>query len=136
LDPHFLSPEEALLIHADAIRFYGGSDGVRDLGLLESALGAPQNLFAYQQADASLDGFALMAAAYWFHLTMNHPFIDGNKRTSFMSAVAFLHLNGWDLEIGYDLGLELSLQLTTHMINREDLAARLSGLMIPLSPED
>lgn len=134
MDPHFLSLEEALLVHADAIRFYGGSDGVRDQGLLESALVAPQNLFAYQRTDATLEGFAVMAAAYWFHLTMNHPFIDGNKRTSFMCAVAFLQMNGWDLEIDYDLGLELSLNLTTHSISREDLAARLSDLIIALPP--
>ena len=136
MEPHFISLEEALLIHADAIRLYGGSSGIRDQGMLESALGAPQNLFAYHQADDSVEGFALMAAAYWFHLTMNHPFIDGNKRASFMCAVAFLQMNGWDLDISYETGLESSIQLTTHAISRDQLADRLAHMIVPIALED
>jgi len=127
LDPHFLSLEEALIIHADAVALYGGSPGVRDSGLLESALSAPRNLFAYGQANPEiLEGAALLAAAYWFHITMNHPFIDGNKRASLMCAIAFLNLNGWDLDMSYELGLDLSIKLASHSVDRDQLGRLLA----------
>ena len=89
--PAFLSVETVLDIHEDAIELFGGEPGVRELGLLESAVA---------QAEASFDGAYLhrdlfeMAAAYLFHIAQNHPFIDGNKRAALAAALAFLGCNG------------------------------------------
>ena len=82
--------EVVFLLHAQSLAEHGGSEGVRDEGLLDSALGRPQNLFAYGQPTL----FAL-AASYAFGLVKNHPFIDGNKRTAFVVATTFLELNGY-----------------------------------------
>lgn len=79
-------------IHAKSLAAYGGADGLRDDGLLESALGRPENLAAYGDPDV----FDL-AAAYAFGIVRNHPFVDGNKRTAFLTAILFLDLNGQSL---------------------------------------
>ncbi len=93
--PEFLTLDEVLVIHADQIRCYGGSSGLRDLGLLQSALSMPQTTFD----DEFLHGTVFeMAAAYLFHLARNHPFVDGNKRTALMCALVFLGLNGYRLD--------------------------------------
>ena len=80
-----------LEIHRDQIKRYGGSEGVRDLGLLESALAMPEAGFGGQFVHA---GLFEMAAAYLFHIVKNHPFVDGNKRVGAMAAFTFLKLNG------------------------------------------
>ena len=91
MDPLFLRLEEVLGIHEDRIRKYGGSFGVRDLDLLQSALGTVEATFGGARLHGSLFE---MAAAYLFHISLNHPFIDGNKRTALACALAFLRLNG------------------------------------------
>jgi death-on-curing protein len=70
---------------------HGGPSGIRDIGMLESALARPKNLFAYSETEPSLEQ---MAAAYAFGITANHPFVDGNKRTAFIASITFLRLNG------------------------------------------
>ncbi|MGH2627820.1 MAG: type II toxin-antitoxin system death-on-curing family toxin [Anaerolineales bacterium] len=90
-NPILLSLEDALEVHRDQVERYGGSTGIRDLGLLESALAMPQAGIAGQYFHADLYE---MAAAYLFHIVKNHPFVDGNKRTGTMAAYAFLGLNG------------------------------------------
>ncbi|HET7710856.1 MAG TPA: type II toxin-antitoxin system death-on-curing family toxin [Thermoanaerobaculia bacterium] len=91
MNPTFLTLDEVLAIHESRIRKYGGSSGVRDLGLLESAIGTPEATFGGVFLHETL--FA-MAAAYLFHIAQNHPFVDGNKRTALACALAFLRLNG------------------------------------------
>ena len=86
----WLNTREALAIHARQIAEHGGSDGVRDMGLLESALARPQNLHAYE-ADSDIPS---LAAAYAFGIAKNHPFLDGNKRTAYVAMRTFLILNG------------------------------------------
>ena len=81
-------------IHQAQIREHGGSPGVRDEGLLESALARPQHKFAY----ATKAEWGTLAAAYAFGLAKNHGFADGNKRVAFMAAYVFLGLNGYDLD--------------------------------------
>ena len=81
-----------LLLHGESLVLHGGAAGIRDEGLLDSALGRPQNLAAYGQPDV-FD----CAAAYAFGLAKNHPFIDGNKRAAFLGAGMFLRLNGFRL---------------------------------------
>jgi death-on-curing protein len=97
--PRFLGLDEVLAIHADQIRRYGGSRGVRDMGLLSSALAMPRASFGGAYLHTSL---AEMAAAYLFHLARNHPFVDGNKRAALAAALAFLWLNDHRLEADDD----------------------------------
>ena len=87
----FLSVDDALAIHEDTIRHEGGLQGIRDPGLLDSAVMMPQQQFAGQYLHEDL---AAMAAAYLFHIAQNHPFHDGNKRTAVMAALIFLDANG------------------------------------------
>jgi death-on-curing protein len=89
-EPVWVLREVVFMLHEQSLAQYGGSAGIRDEGLADSALGKPQNLFTYGKPD-SFD----LAASYAFGLVKNHPFIDGNKRTGFIVAVVFLELNGY-----------------------------------------
>jgi death on curing protein len=91
MEPLFLTLEEFLAIHEDRIRKYGGSSGLRDLGLLQSALGNVEATFGGEFLNQTLFE---MAAAYLYSICRNHPFLDGNKRTALACALAFLWLNG------------------------------------------
>jgi len=77
-------------LHSEQLAAHGGGGGVRDAGLLDSALQRPRNLAAYGAPDA-----AALAASLAFGVARNHPFVDGNKRTAFVAAATFLELNGW-----------------------------------------
>ena len=92
-EPIWILREVALLAHEQSLAQFGGSGGLRDEVLLDSALGKPRNLFAYGKPSL----FEL-AASYAFGIVKNLPFIDGNKRTGFVVAIAFLQINGWHLE--------------------------------------
>lgn len=98
-DPHFLALDDVLAIHADQIRRYGGRPGLRDLGLLQSALAMPETTFGEEFLHPSLFE---KAAAYLFHIARNHPFSDGNERTALMTALVFLGLNGQRLRADAD----------------------------------
>lgn len=91
--PVWVLREVVLLAHEQSLAQFGGSSGIRDEGLLDSALGRPQNLFAYGKP-----GIFDLAASHGFGIVKNHPFIDGNKRAGFVVALTFLQLNGWRLE--------------------------------------
>lgn len=93
MTPRWLSERAVLAMHALQIAEHGGGEGVRDLGLLNSALARPLNLAAYGEPD-----LPSLAAAYAFGIARNHPFVDGNKRTAFVVAVTFLALNGLDFQ--------------------------------------
>jgi death-on-curing protein len=95
-DPDFLTAEDVFEIHRDQLERYGGSPGLRDGSLLESALAQPASRFADRFLHADLYE---MAAAYLFHLVLNHPFVDGNKRVAAVAAYAFLDLNDVELEL-------------------------------------
>ncbi len=88
----WIDPSVIHAVHDEQLSEHGGAGGLRDAGLLESALARPMQLAAYGQPDA-----ASLAAAYGFGLAKNHPFIDGNKRTAFVAVELFLALNGWAL---------------------------------------
>src|SRR5512142_2760146 len=90
----FLQLDEILEIHRDQIMRYGGSSGIRDQGLLASALAMPHATFGQNYLHPDIPS---MAAAYLFHIIMNHPFVDGNKRVAAVAAFIFLALNGYDL---------------------------------------
>lgn len=92
-EPLWLSKEFVLALHERLIAEFGGLDGVRDEGLLESALGKPLNLFAYGEGPSIVK----LAASYAFGIVRNHPFLDGNKRTGFAAAAVFIETNGFRL---------------------------------------
>jgi death-on-curing protein len=91
-EPLWLLDEAVLIAHEISLAQFGGSDGIRDAALLESALARPKNLFAYSKPT-----FMQLAAAYTYGIVRNHPFVDGNKRTGFLAGAAFLELNGLKL---------------------------------------
>jgi death-on-curing protein len=88
-EPVWLLDAAVLIAHEISLANFGGAEGIRDIGLLESALARPKNLFTYEPTDL----FAL-AASYTSGIVRNHPFVDGNKRTGFLAGAAFLELNG------------------------------------------
>lgn len=93
-EPKWLAEDLILAIHDEQLAMFGGGTGIRDRGLLESALARPVNRFHYEP-EASLFN---LAAALGSGIIGNHPFIDGNKRTGLMAIRAFLRLNGWNFE--------------------------------------
>ena len=92
-DWDWVTAEDAILAHQQSIANYGGSDGIRDIGGLESALAYPKNLAAYSDP-----GMAELAAGYLFAIAKNHAFVDGNKRTAWTVMRLFIGLNGGKLE--------------------------------------
>lgn len=87
-EPVWLDAEIMIDVHAEQLALFGGPEGIRDLGMLESALGRPVNKFSYGEQD-----LAALAAAYAFGIARNHPFVDGNKRAAFAAIIVFLGLN-------------------------------------------
>ena len=112
----WVSREVALAIHARMLLLYGGEPGVRDEGLLESALAAPQQRHAYEEAD-----IPALAASYAYALSRNHPFFDGNKRCSLIIAEVFLGLNGWRLECEEAEAAHVALALAAGRLPEADL---------------
>lgn len=121
-EPRWLPKPLVLTVHERQIEEHGGAHGVRDEGLLESALARPQNLFAYGESDA-----AALAAAYAFGIARNHPFIDGNKRTAFVACELFLAANGYELTARDAECLALMLSLAAGEIGEREFAAWLRG---------
>lgn len=89
-EPVWVLDAAVLIAHEISLANFGGADGVRDAGLLESALAKPRNLFSYGKPS-----LFEMAASYSYGIIKNHPFVDGNKRTGFLVGAMFLELNGW-----------------------------------------
>ncbi len=88
-EPRWLTVEDGHFVHGEQLEKFGGPAGLRDSGLLESALDRHRNKWSYEQGD-----LATLAAAYAFGIARNHPFIDGNKRTAFAAMMVFLRING------------------------------------------
>jgi death-on-curing protein len=88
-EPIWLSVEDVVALHGEQLAIFGGPPGIRDQGMFESALGRPQNKFAYGESD-----LAALAAAYAYGIARNQPFIDGNKRAAFAAMMVFLRING------------------------------------------
>jgi len=91
-EPKWLGVESVLVMHEEQLAEHGGASGFRDLGLLDSALARPRNAWSYGQSD-----LVALAALYAAGIMRNHPFIDGNKRTGFLAAYAFLYVNGQEI---------------------------------------
>ena len=99
MEPVFLTLGEVIEIHQDQITRYGGESGIRDMGLLKSAVGMPEVTFGGHFLHA--DVFE-MGAAYVYHLVQNHAFVDGNKRVGVVAALVFFELNGTDIDAEED----------------------------------
>ena len=115
----WLLEETITAIHHRQIAEHGGSEGLRDGGLLLSALARPQNLLAFGEPAPDL---ASLAAAYAYGIARNHPFVDGNKRTALVAARTFLILNGVDLEATQDDKVLTFLSLAEGAVSEEELA--------------
>jgi death on curing protein len=126
--PNFLTLAEVLLLHENQVEQFGGSFGVRDLGLLESALAQPAASFGGEYLHPTI---ADQAAAYLYHIAKNHPFIDGNKRTAFAVMDAFLRFNGHSLPITNEETYGLVIQVAQSDIAKAELTAKLKGTIVP-----
>ena len=127
IEPEWLDIAIVLDFHAEQLALFGGPDGVRDLGLLESALGRPQNKFGYGESD-----LAALAAAYGFGIARNHPFVDGNKRTALASMIVFLNLNGLALTASQEAATAIILAMAAGEIGEDVLARWIASNTGPL----
>lgn len=119
MDPKFLTLDDVLEVHRDQIERYGGTLGVRDNGLLESALAAPQSGFGGHYLHGDL---VEMASAYLFHLVQNHPFLDGNKRVGAAAALTFLVMNGIETKIPIQALVQMVLSVAQGRMEKTAIA--------------
>jgi death-on-curing protein len=126
-EPVWLDIDIVLDFHVEQLALFGGADGTRDRGLLESALARPINKFGYGET-----GLAALAAAYGFGIARNHPFIDGNKRTALASIIVFLGLNGVDLDAPQEAATAMILSLAAGEITEDVLASWIADHIRPL----
>lgn len=126
----WISKQALLLLHAESLAEHGGGEGVRDEGLLDSALARPLNVVAYADPAAPPD-IATLAASYGVGLAKNHPFVDGNKRAAFLAVGLFLHLNGYRLKVSQAEATLTMLAVAAGDLSEEDFAAWLRGHAVP-----
>ena len=117
--PEFLTLDDLLESHAEQIAAYGGSDGIRDVGLLESALAQPAATYSGQYLHADLFE---MAAAYLFHLVHNHPFVDSNQRIGLEATLLFLEINDRPIEADDDALVDLVLRTVNGQMTKPQIA--------------
>ena len=116
IEPVWLNVDEVIDMHAEQLAIFGGPEGIRDLGLLESAVLRPQNQWHYGQTD-----IAALAAAYAFGLARNHAFVDGNKRIAFMALIVFLRMNNIAFAPRPAQATEIILSLAAGEVSEESL---------------
>ena len=129
----FLSVDEVVSLHDDQVSLFGGAGGIRDMGLLASAVAVPESSFNGQFLHE--DVFH-MAAAYAFHITENHPFIDGNKRTALNAALVFLDLNGWLVVDPAGHLYEAMVALSSHGLDKDGFAKLFRALSVRIVEGD
>jgi death-on-curing protein len=117
-EPEWVRRDVLELLHSQTIAEHGGADGLRDEGLLESALARPQNLYHYEQVRE----VARLAACYAFGLAKNHAFIDGNKRIAFIAAGVFLRLNGFRMTADQAQATLVMLSVASGSFTEDELA--------------
>ena len=126
MNPKFLTVEHILGIHEKlSLPRYGGAPGLRDRGLLESAVAQPQATF---EGKFLHEGLFAMAAAYLFYIVADHPFVDGNKRAGLLTALTFLDLNGITIEHGSKALYELTMEVAKGRATKNAVAETLAGL--------
>jgi death-on-curing protein len=123
----FLEVYEVLLIHEDQINLYGGDLGIRSVELLESAVNMPSASFEGNYLHKTIFD---KASAYIFHISQNHPFIDGNKRTALATGLVFLDLNGIELEDANEDLYDMMIQVSGGGLSKEEIAIILERLVV------
>lgn len=118
-DVVFLTKDQVLQVHKKAILDYGGTSSIRDNGLFESAISQPEASFGGIYLHETI---YLMAAAYYSHISQNQPFIDGNKRTAFLSLYTFLKINGYVFNASNKIIFPILLEVAQGKKSKEDLA--------------
>ena len=126
-EPTWVRLDAVLVIHQRQLSEHGGLSGVRDQGMLESALGRPTNKYSYESPKPSL---AQLAAAYAFGIAKNHPFIDGNKRTAFVVCELFIRLNKQGLEASAEEKYITFLSLADGTLSEDGLAKWIADHLI------
>jgi len=127
-EPVWVPLQAVLIIHDRQIARHGGASGMRDIQLLEAAVERPRNKAAYGEPS-----LGEIAAAYAFGIAKAHAFVDGNKRTAFVTSATFLRLNGFGLRPDPLEGVRAMEDLASGIISEETFAAWLSNLMIPVA---
>jgi len=125
LQPEFLTLAEVIAIHKDQIDNYGGESGISDLSLLSSAIAVPQSTFDGKFLHEDLYD---MAAAYAYHICLNHPFIDGNKRAALVSALVFLDFNGIEINDPRNVLYNAMMGIASGKMSKNDFADNLRKL--------
>jgi death-on-curing protein len=125
-EPHWITKDILLAVHAELLNRFGGLSGIRDEGLLDSALNRPKYLVYYGSPT-----LFQVAASYSHEIVKNHPFLDGNKRTGFMSAYIFLGVNGWSLEAPEEEAVLEALALAAGETSEEAYATWLERTSVP-----
>jgi len=128
-EPVWLNRVIVEAIHADQVREHGGQAGLRDEGLLESALARPRHVWSYDP-DA---GLPRLAAEYGFGLARNHAFLDGNKRTAFVAMNVFLILNGYEIETAEAEAVDAMLRLAAGSLDLDGLVQWIEAAVVPYS---
>jgi len=131
MEPVFLTLDEILEIHQQQIETYGGLLGLRDSGALHSAVATPTVTFEGHYLHPTIPA---MAAAYLFHLSQNHPFLDGNKRTGANAAITFLRLNDWEPTFSENELVDTALAVASGRLSKQDLVAFFETHSRPIQP--
>jgi death-on-curing protein len=127
-EPLWVSKKAVLAMHSAQLAEHGGSDGIRDETLLDSALAKPRNVFAY----ADQPDIFRLAASYAFGIARNHAFVDGNKRTALVVSLTFLDRNGWDIVASKEDIYFTFLHLADGSLTEEELTAWFTQHAVPL----
>jgi death-on-curing protein len=121
-EPKWVTYDQVVAIHSRQLRRFGGAPGLRDDGMLRSALERPVNKWQYQQADLDASDLATLAAAYAFGLAKNHAFVDGNKRAAFMTMVVFLRKNDVGFAPNQAHATTITISLAAGEVSEQSLA--------------
>ena len=124
--PVWIEERDALVLHSRLLALHGGAGGLRDRGLLQSALARPQQQYAYAEASDIID----MATAYTAGIVRNHPFLDGNKRTGFVVGILFLELNGYRFVASEEDAAQAVLKLADGTLDEADYNSFLRGNVV------
>ncbi len=119
IEPTWIEQLDAIVLHGRLLALHGGGDGLRDAGLLESALARPRQIFAYSDNPS----LVALAAAYTAGIVQNHPFVDGNKRTGFVAGVLFLETNGYRFTASEESATQAVLALASGSMDEAGYAA-------------
>lgn len=121
--PVWIDERDAIALHSRLLALHGGAEGLRDRGLLQSALARPQQQYAYAETSDMID----IATAYTAGIVRNHPFVDGNKRTGFVVGILFLELNGYRFAASEEDAAQAILKLADGTLDEADYNAFLRG---------